>query len=344
FKRNWAYLAVDREEVDERLIEVLDTDDWPLCLPFVQSYEEGTGAPRSMKEVLARMRGSFGEENAQSHSASMIQFFAEDDGEGGAFFFFDARFLKQRGDLAAYLMHEDWRLPTGEGVGGFDTEEETEALAPAGSGEGTTYAVFLVRESKYPFDDLMPAARIDGVRLPGLARWLLAWHPADEWYSAYLRMLRTLLVAGVTMADPLEQAFLSSILADPTDAASWAAWDDLREERGLEPPGIGLLRDAFARLARLPGDVQDSLGLDDDLAIACGQLLAQEAKAKLRLSPKSLLHLEPHLAQMCLDRSHAEEPYFGQWILFDDLWASAHPAMADALLRWCARWDVLSDW
>jgi len=24
------------------------------------------------------------------------------------------------------------------------------------------------------------------------------------------------------------------------------------------------------------------------------------------------------------------------------LWASAHPDLADALLTWCARWDVLS--
>ena len=46
---------------------------------------------------------------------------------------------------------------------------------------------------------------------------------------------------------------------------------------------------------------------------------------------------------MCIDGSHKEEagPYFGQWILFDDQWASAHPELADALLTWCARWDVL---
>jgi hypothetical protein len=63
------------------------------------------------------------------------------------------------------------------------------------------------------------------------------------------------------MRDPLEDAFLSVIRTHPSDAANWGAWNDWREEHGEEPPGIGLLRDAFARMARLPGSVQDELGL-----------------------------------------------------------------------------------
>jgi hypothetical protein len=34
---------------------------------------------------------------------------------------------------------------------------------------------------------------------------------------------------------------------------------------------------------------------------------------------------------------------FHQWILFDDVWASAHADLANALLRFARRWDVLSD-
>jgi hypothetical protein len=95
-------------------------------------------------------------------------------------------------------------------------------------------------------------------------------------------------------------------------------------------------------MARLPGSLQDQLKWKSSTQA----LLEMETKhcAQFRKTPKSLLHGEEHLIQMCLDGSHNDElgPYFGQWILFDDLWASAHPELADALLTWCARWDVLS--
>jgi hypothetical protein len=32
---------------------------------------------------------------------------------------------------------------------------------------------------------------------------------------------------------------------------------------------------------------------------------------------------------------------YHQWYLFDDLWASAHPDLANAILRYASRWDVL---
>jgi hypothetical protein len=35
-------------------------------------------------------------------------------------------------------------------------------------------------------------------------------------------------------------------------------------------------------------------------------------------------------------------PLFQQWIFFDDLWAAAHPALANGILRFAQRWDVLS--
>jgi hypothetical protein len=58
---------------------------------------------------------------------------------------------------------------------------------------------------------------------------------------------------------------------------------------------------------------------------------------------KSRVHVEEHLAQLCL---HADKAYshdeWHQWYFFDDLWAGAHPTIAEALLRYGKRWDVLS--
>jgi hypothetical protein len=340
FQRNWGYLAVeDIDLADERLIEVLGHDGWPLSMPFVRSAEQGLPPPESIEDVLVRMRASFGNEEVSSPSPHVVEMMTEEDGEGGAVYFFDGHFLKESGFRTAYLLHDDWRLPPGSGDGSFTPTAETKELEPVGNGPGATYAVFLVRESKYPIDDLSPAWRIDGVRLPDLARHLLAAPPAS---ASYLRLLPELAFAGVSLPEPMDEAFLSAVRTNSSDAANWAAWSDWRAEHGEESPGIGLLRAAFARMARLPGSVQDQLVRRSPTR----SLLEMEAEHRdqLRQTPKSLLHGEEHLIQMCLDGSHDDDagPYFGQWILFDDLWASAHPELADALLTWCARWDVLT--
>jgi hypothetical protein len=341
FQRNWGYLAVeDRDQADQRLIEVLGYGGWPLFMPFLRSAEQKLPPPESIEDVVVRMRDVFGDEDVSSSSPHVIEMLTEDDGEGGAVYFFDGHFLKESGYRAAYLLHDDWRLPSGSGEGGFTPTDETIELGPAGDGPGATYGVFLVRESKYPMDDLEPAWRMEGVRLPELARHLLA-APQDAVFPGDHRLLPALAFAGISLPEPMDEAFLSAVRAQPSDAASWAAWNDWRAERGEEPPGIGLLRDAFARMARLPGSLQDQLFRQ----WSPQALLEMETKhcGQLRKSPKSLLHGEEHLIQMCLDGSHNEvRPYFGQWILFDDLWASAHPELADALLTWSARWDVLT--
>jgi uncharacterized protein (TIGR02996 family) len=340
FQRNWEYLAVEEDALaDERLIEVLGYGGWPLFVPFIQSAEQGLPPPESIEEVAVRM-GAYAAIKVSSSSPHVLEMMTEDDGEGGAVYFFAGHFLKQSGARAAYLLHDGWRLPSGSGAGRFTPTAETIELEPGGDGLGATYAVFLVRESKYPIDDLQPAWRIHGVRLPDLARHLLAAPP--EGAPGYLRLLPALAFAGVSLPEPMDEAFLSAVRADPSDAVSWAAWNDWRGERGAEPPGIGLLRAAFVRMARLPGSLQDQLVRKPSPQALLD--IERKHRGQLRQTLKSLLHGEEHLIQMCLDGSHNDErgPYFGQWILFDDLWASAHPELADALLTWCARWDMLT--
>jgi UV DNA damage repair endonuclease len=58
---------------------------------------------------------------------------------------------------------------------------------------------------------------------------------------------------------------------------------------------------------------------------------------------KSLISTTDHLLQLCLHTGIC----FGrdvhhQWIFFDDLWAGANPDLADGILRYAQRWDVLS--
>jgi hypothetical protein len=52
---------------------------------------------------------------------------------------------------------------------------------------------------------------------------------------------------------------------------------------------------------------------------------------------QSLINVADHLAQPAL---HCDD-FFGyqQWFLFDDMWASTHPDLAQSLLRYAAHWD-----
>jgi hypothetical protein len=166
--------------------------------------------------------GTYAAIKVSSSSPHVLEMMTEDDGEGGAVYFFDGHFLKESGSRAAYLLHDDWRLPSGCGAGGFTPTAKTKDMEPAGDGPGATYAVFLVRESKYPIDDLRPAYCIDGVRLPGLVGHLFA-APPDDVFAGYLRLLPVLAFAGVSLREPMDEAFLSAIRTDPSDTLSWAA-------------------------------------------------------------------------------------------------------------------------
>ena len=50
-----------------------------------------------------------------------------------------------------------------------------------------------------------------------------------------------------------------------------------------------------------------------------------------------------HLAQACkhVGAGSRQGKEYHQWIFFDDVWASAHTELANGLLRFAARWDVL---
>lgn len=348
FRSHWELLAIDdQEESDNRLAELLGCDGWFMWNPFHFAVTEGLEPPDSEQSLLDLVRGCVGDD-AFFGSPHCLQVFTEEDGEGGALYYFDDFFLKQSGGLAAYLLHEDWRLPSGQGDGSFALSARTIVLWPGGDGPGTTYVVLLERESKYPLDDLVGGYRIEGVRLPDLAEHLCRLPPETTdagvlWFGPF-RQLPALMFAGVEPADPMEMAFLRAIQETPGDPVNWAAWSDWRQDRGEALPGISLLRDALKRVALFPGMLQDALPQLADLGVSCRRLLEMEAQHRgmLRTNLHSLIHVEDHLAQACLDVSWTDSPYFGQWIFFDDLWASAHPVLANAILRFAARWDVLS--
>jgi hypothetical protein len=59
---------------------------------------------------------------------------------------------------------------------------------------------------------------------------------------------------------------------------------------------------------------------------------------------KTLVRVTEHVAEFCwhVGRMFDRTDMYFQWVFFDDLWAAAHPDLANSLLRFTRCWDMLS--
>jgi len=247
-----------------------------------------------------------------------LQCATNDDEVELAYYFFDAAFAAAHPERVAYLLQEDWRLPTGAAPGGFKPPVRLDELLPDGRGDGWTFAILL---TFYDGDSLAAKlGRFDGVRVRGLKDHMVGVRPNVEphttpWGFTYPRSW------------PLELRLLRALIDK----------DDL----DLGP--------ALARVARYPlqyvggiGNRELGLGQQADAAAEFAELaLVNGEPRKLSGDPgKSLIAASDHLVQLC----HHATSWAGyqQWFLFDDLWASANPALAASLLRYAEGWNVLT--
>jgi uncharacterized protein (TIGR02996 family) len=167
-------------------------------------------------------------------------------------------------------------------------------------------------------------------------------------------LLRALMSPDGACSSPVEKAFLGAIRDRPGDEAAWNAFSDWLQDEGKHPVGLHLLQRALSRVGvyRDP-DFRDSDNDPNPWELSWGDLAeagtrAQPLSQRLDSHPEmahTLVRVDEHLAQLCFRANYWEAVGRGihhQWILFDDLWASAHPDLANAILRYVQRWDVLS--
>lgn len=287
-------------------------------------------------------------------SEHCIQVETDDDELDMAYYFFDDHYLKEHGDRAAFLLYDHWQLPSGHGPGPYKASEPTRRRAKASANPGATYAVFIGFYNSggnlEDMDNTSGGERFDGVRLPDFPRFLMRKPIGEDW-PRELVDLRPILPAPSKNSPAIERQFLHDLRADPADDVTWNAYSDWLQDRGELPAGPYLLRQALTRLART-GDNSDTAGVEihDLVELPIEEAYQQAIPFVKRLdrfrSPgKSLIHVEEHLAQMCLYVGHdrwQKCDLFHQWIFFDDLWAAAHPALANAILSFGRRWDVLT--
>ncbi|MCI0456268.1 MAG: TIGR02996 domain-containing protein [Gemmataceae bacterium] len=312
FRSHWKPLA--DEAAREYARKLLGCEVYSFGRLFTSIAEQSVPPPRTMRELAGHLE-QFLYVNEMRSSTHALQIYTDDDDLEMAIYFFDDQYLADHPARAAFLTHGEWALPATALEGAFRPAERTKELKPRGRGEGTTYAVFNTFYASDNLDYLPGGIRFQGVRLPDLARQLLV-AKVDQHERELLDVRAAMLSAPAPRG---EEGFLGPLRENPKDDATWQVYSDWLEERGKPRAGRHLLQLALAGVQARP----------------LNQKPAPDPK-------KSKVRVEEHMAQLCLHVDRwGERDLYHQYFFFDDRWAAAHPDLANSLLRWARRWDVL---
>jgi hypothetical protein len=350
FGNHWQHLA--HADAYDRLDELLGFSIYGFGSLFERAAENELPPPESDDELAAYLDEYLYSEGPILYEPHLLTVQTDDDELEVAYYVFDDHYLARHGKLAAYLLHEGWRLPGNHAEGWFfEPTEPTLDHLPPGRGSGVTYLVSNTFSDSCNLSDLSPASYVEGVRIPDLARYLLGLDPSTSPGDSVL-LLRSQLLAVPLTAEPIEQRFYQALLTNPDDEASWRACCDWLHEQSGRPGGLVLLENALTAVTRLPLlELPDGAwsGLEAGNVAEARQVLEAEMAAHPSGRPrrhdpaKSRLQVDEHVVVLCLHVSRwGEVDVYQQWIFFDDLWAAAHPDLANALLRYERCWDVLN--
>jgi uncharacterized protein (TIGR02996 family) len=291
---------------------------------FTGIAEEGTPPPKSMKNLAVALEHHL-YVNEIRHGQHHLQLFTDDDETEMALYLFDDHYRAAHPGRSDWLLHDHWELPEGESDEPTRPLRNTWALRLSGDGEGALYSINFVALDSGNLSDLGDTMfRIEGLRLDGLCRFLLR-HSKEDGLGVGLEGLRTGLVE--LLAEPAREdaGFLAAIRDDPTDPVLWGVYSDWLVERGRPTAGLDLLERALRRVGPTQG--RKNRDPSRDLTRVTPHL-AQASKHEGSWPDQEFLWFSPHDS-------------FETWIFFDDRWAAAHPTLANGLVRFDTRWDVL---
>jgi uncharacterized protein (TIGR02996 family) len=318
----------DRKDAFKYAEEVLGgLDVYSFGSMFTADEETGArSAPRTMADVKGWFQAMY--DQGEAHGPHHIQILTDDDEIEMAVYVFDDHYRKKKPGKTDFLLLDGWELPAGESTEAPPKLPRTDLIEPGGGGEGTLYAVSLFADDSSNLSDKNECdrgCRITGLRVPDLARYLLA-HPENDHHDVALRAVRANLLALLDKPTRAEAGFLAAIRKHPTDLTTWGAYSDWLQDRDLPPAGLHLLDRALR-------------------AEAFGGARANRNPAFDRVK------VAPHVAQACKHEGRwPDQPMlwftpsdtFTQFMFFDDQWAAAHPTLATGVLTFASRWDVLT--
>jgi hypothetical protein len=232
------------------------------------------------------------------------------------------------------MLHDAFELPVvgsaAESGRPFVPRIPVKSLEPRGAGPGATYFAFLTGYDSSTFDLDGPRV-LHGVRLPELCEHLRRTEPAAV----------------------IERRDESTRPKDPYAAKYWSAtkvvtdWPRelllFRASLADRSRDIGLALRACNDFPayRFGGAIIGDAGLGPvDRAHETLEALRGRWRRSKDSAETSLFQASDHLAQMSMALD-LMVPASHQWVLFDDVWAAAHPDLANGLLDWASRWDVL---
>ncbi len=322
FRSIWK--PIPEEEMAEQYAKQLFSglDAWMFGQMFLLIAEENLSPPESMDDVMDGFgRIYIPELNRGRHH---VQFLLEDNDNQVAVYLFDDHFRAMHPGLTDFLLLEGWELPGTWSEAGPSPLPAASRKGHPGDGEGSVYAVSLFTDCKYNLDDLEGGTRVDNVRVPDLCRYVLT-RPDESDLEYELRSLRRTLQDILAVPRGEDAGFLTAIRDNPAESFDWLVYSDWLQEHGLPTAGLYLL--------------------------GTGLRAANPVMVLPNHNPSlDLIKVTPHMAQACKHEGRetpsfpgaAPRDSYSQWIFFDDLWVAANPTLAAGILRFAARWDVLS--
>jgi uncharacterized protein (TIGR02996 family) len=277
--------------------------------------EVGRSPPETMEGVHRALQAALYIGGEYRGTDDAIQVSTDANDNGLAMYWFTDAFARAHPERVAYLLREEWRLPETPGTGGFRPRPGIRRLRPPVAGAEALYLVDPCSGTR-DMADLVPADKVPGIRLVDLVPWLLGRSDREGNYAPALEQPRARLQEVLREGEGLEASFRKSLLEDPTDTATWAAYSDWLAERDRPPAGLHLLELALRR-------------------IATGEIAMGRRSEEIRVQ------VAQHCAAASIPRGFGR---FDQWFYFDDVWASGNVDLANALLDYNCRFNVLDDW
>lgn len=296
---------------------------------FDHIHEHNWPPPKTMAELAGHLESALYVNEFKS-GPHHVQVMTDDDELEMAIYIFDDHYAKKHPERCAFLMREDWVLPDGMAGGSFKPPKGVPKLNAGQRGEGCTYLAHFAAYDSGSLTDLGPdegfclTGCVPGVRVPDFPRFLFPLATRDrEEVGAEVGSEITQLLSGfapaVKAAKGQEKSFLKAVAANPNDIVCWGAYTDWLLENNRPP----LLERILKKYAPEAGCSTDSRSPKKDRVVVQSHV-AQASK---------------HVARW--DWMKGAEDLYHHFVLFDDLWANAHPHLAASLLRTANRWDPL---
>lgn len=318
FQQHWQQWAMHADDRDYTR-RLFGCDVYGFASLFEAINQEDLSPPQSMKQLENLLSDHLYVEGDMRFGPDSIQVLTDDDELQLAYYFFDDHYLKANDGKASFMLREEWRLPEDFSSDSTRLQESCTSLRPSGGGTGTTYCAFLSYYDGGNLTDIEGPICIDGLRLPTLIKYLHDAQPAvssngtSEW-PFELRLVRALLPENIEHSS---SADLERVL----EQASQCPVSKITNELNFEKFGIASLSQSKIEL----------------------ELRSQAVGATVDCDPP-LIQVSEHVAQISLntDTFSDEVKVYQRWIFFDDLWAGCNVDLANSILCYAKKWDVLS--